>query len=362
MKKKGFWGISISQYIVLGILAFICLLILSIGGVFVLNDSGNQYQTKKLPTATLELPTSVMNDHIVGSWLDTWVGTCTITIKRINGSYQMTRLYSDGSGETKFLIVQIVDGIERLIEYPDSPAGDYMVILENGNLAFYDNAGFIYEDYRAPLVETSTQVNQALREIEPTTTLTLTPTYVSTPIDSTTTQEVIFKDDFQDSGTAAVNWSSLGGTWVVETGMLSCTANGKYLAMIRVPEDFTFQLDIMGINVIDKIIVFRAIDDSTHYGIDFRTDPYNDVVLVKSLPGNTGQIIQTAPFENYNNTWYAMKVDVASNHIKAFINDQPIIDFIDVSSSITGGTVGVGAMLQPGLSVVYYDNIIVSTH
>ncbi len=59
----------------------------------------------------------------------------------------MTRLYSDGSGETKYLDVISIDSVERLIEYPDSPAGDYMIILDNGNLAFYDNQGFIYEDY-----------------------------------------------------------------------------------------------------------------------------------------------------------------------------------------------------------------------
>jgi|GEM_PF-3808554 len=211
-----------------------------------------------------------------------------------------------------------------------------------------------------PLVETSSQVDPSIQENEPTSTPTLTPTYVSPTADSTT-QRIIFKDDFQDSGTTSVNWSPLGGTWIVENGVLSCVANGKYLANITMPEDFTFQLDIMGVNVIDKIIVFRAFDDSTHYGIDFRTAPYNDIVLVKSLPGNTGQIIQTAPFQNYNNTWYTIKVDVANNHIKAFVNGQQIIDFIDVSSPITGGTVGVGAMLQPGFSIVYYDNIVISS-
>ena len=59
----------------------------------------------------------------------------------------MTRLYSDGSGETKHLIVQTVGGTERFIEYLNNPTGDYIVILDNGNLAFYDNEGFIYEDY-----------------------------------------------------------------------------------------------------------------------------------------------------------------------------------------------------------------------
>lgn len=351
MKKKMFGGMTTSQYIVLGVLAFLCLFILSIGGFFILNNSRNRYQAKILPI-------SVSKDFTSGSWLDTWVGTCTITIKKINGSYQMTRLYSDGSSDTKFLTLQIVDGVERLIEYPDSPTGDYMMILENGNLVFYDDEGFIYEDYPLPLVEISTQVDQAKQEIEPTVIPSLTD--VSPLVDSTTTQRIIFKDNFQNSAITSENWSSLGGNWVVENEVLSCVANGKYLANITIQEDFTFQLDIMGVNVVDKIIVFRAIDDSTHYGIDFRTAPYNDIVLVKSLPGNIGQILQTVPFENYNNIWYTIKIDVENYHIKAFINNQQAIDFIDTSSPITGGTIGVGAMLQPGVSIVYYDNIIVS--
>lgn len=61
--------------------------------------------------------------------------------------YEMTRLYEDGSGSTVFLEVKVIAGDERLIEYPNNPAGDYMLILKNGNLAFYDNEGYIYEDY-----------------------------------------------------------------------------------------------------------------------------------------------------------------------------------------------------------------------
>jgi len=59
----------------------------------------------------------------------------------------MTRLFDDGSEYTEVLSVKIVDGIEILVENPNSPAGDYMVILDNGNLSFYDNEGYIYEDY-----------------------------------------------------------------------------------------------------------------------------------------------------------------------------------------------------------------------
>lgn len=147
MKKKRFGGITNSQYIVLFILACISLIILTVGGIFILNSFKYFDSSTIASTFVPERPATVVKNYVVGTWLDNWVSTCTITIKKINGSYQMTRLYNDGSGETKPLIVRIVGGTEILIENPNSPTGDYMVIRDNGNLAFYDNEGFIYEDY-----------------------------------------------------------------------------------------------------------------------------------------------------------------------------------------------------------------------
>ncbi len=154
---------------------------------------------------------------------------------------------------------------------------------------------------------------------------------------------------------------TLGGTWLVENGILRCVANGKYLANSLPPDNFKLQLDIMGIEVVDKIVVFHTLDDSQGYGIDFRSDPYNDLVLVKSMPGNIGQILQTGAIQNYNNIWYKISITMVDNHIQVLINDQIIIDYLDVSSPIKDGRVGVGAMLHnSSVSAVYYDNVIVT--
>ena len=135
---------TVSQITILSVLGCFALILFGVLAGLILSNTKSLSNVQ--PTPAPQRPTAVVNNYIVGTWLDTWVGTCTITIKKINGSYQMTRLYSDGSGETKFLTVQTVGGTERLIEYPNSPTGDYMVI-ENGNLVFYDNDGLIYEDY-----------------------------------------------------------------------------------------------------------------------------------------------------------------------------------------------------------------------
>jgi hypothetical protein len=95
--------------------------------------------------ATLVSSTPKVGGNVIGIWLDTWGLSRTITITKTNDSYQMTTLYGDGSGETKTLGVQVVNGEERLFENPDNFYGDYMVIMANGKLAFFDKQGFIYD-------------------------------------------------------------------------------------------------------------------------------------------------------------------------------------------------------------------------
>ena len=94
--------------------------------------------------ATLIANTPEVTGKVLGIWLDTWAFNRTITITKSNGTYEMTTLYDDGSGETKVLDVKVVNGEDRLYE-SHNMYGDYMVVKNNGNLAFYDDQGFIYE-------------------------------------------------------------------------------------------------------------------------------------------------------------------------------------------------------------------------
>jgi hypothetical protein len=95
--------------------------------------------------ATLDANKTNEDKNVIGTWLDTGSLSHKIVIKKINNSYEMTTVYGDGSGETKTLGVQVVNGEERLYEDPGNLHGDYVVIKGNGNLAFFDNAGLIYE-------------------------------------------------------------------------------------------------------------------------------------------------------------------------------------------------------------------------
>lgn len=82
---------------------------------------------------------------VLGVWNDTWGGiNRKITISKIGEDYQLKEVYSDGSHQTITLGVKIVGDETRLYEIINA-YGDYMVIKANGNLAFYDDQGFIFE-------------------------------------------------------------------------------------------------------------------------------------------------------------------------------------------------------------------------
>jgi hypothetical protein len=78
----------------------------------------------------------------LGIWLDARELPRTITITLQDATYEMISTYEDGTVETKDLFVELVDGENRLFETLN---GEYMVVKSNGNLAFYNDDGVIYE-------------------------------------------------------------------------------------------------------------------------------------------------------------------------------------------------------------------------
>ena len=100
--------------------------------------------TPKTVTTNVGSVSSSSTGTTLGEWKDTWGFARTIIISKVGDVYKMKEIYADGSGGTKYLGVKIVDGQTRLYESENS-FGDYMIIMNNGNLAFYDNQGLIYE-------------------------------------------------------------------------------------------------------------------------------------------------------------------------------------------------------------------------
>jgi len=174
------------------------------------------------------------------------------------------------------------------------------------------------------------------------------------------TAGLLFWDDFSDTSFSNSQWRVQGGTWEVGEGVLKFSANGSLFAGDSSWQDYAFSVDIMGIEVVDKALDFRLKDMSHRYGIDFRSDPYNDIVLVKVSPANANQVLQSVHVPNYSNTWYTLTVMVVGNRIRIMVNDRVVLDYVDNDAPILAGGVGLGGYLQASAaSAIYFDNAIV---
>jgi len=87
--------------------------------------------------------TPIVDGIIIGKWISAIGGSQLIVISKANNSYLMISISADESEYTKTLDVELIDGEERLYLYPRTGYNDYLVIKDNGNLAFYDDLGFI---------------------------------------------------------------------------------------------------------------------------------------------------------------------------------------------------------------------------
>jgi len=93
-------------------------------------------------TATISPITEpTIDKNVIGTWFDTWAKSAgtkyefTIIIRNVNGTYQITKKFEDGSEGTDPIAIKVVNGEERLYEIPGDNFGDYMVIKSNGNFS-----------------------------------------------------------------------------------------------------------------------------------------------------------------------------------------------------------------------------------
>jgi hypothetical protein len=162
MKIKVVLGLTGTQFTILFAMASMCGLLICIGIIIILNNLGyfskpilfwqelSSSETTKQSTytPTSQKPTLTPSDSIlIGKWDDNWVGHCIISIWKVKGAYYMEQLFDDGGIWKLNLAPEYVDGDLHLkIDDPANLSGDYVMILPNGHLVFYDNEGYIYED------------------------------------------------------------------------------------------------------------------------------------------------------------------------------------------------------------------------
>ncbi len=96
----------------------------------------NKTQYEELLAKNLANISEIIEGEIIGEWYDStpyiegkW------TISKNNGKYYLMREFKDGSGDSQIIENSLPNGKGRFL-YNDGR--DYIIIDDNGNLAFYD--------------------------------------------------------------------------------------------------------------------------------------------------------------------------------------------------------------------------------
>jgi hypothetical protein len=166
--------------------------------------------------------------------------------------------------------------------------------------------------------------------------------YIGTP----TPTRGSFKENFDS--TWAQRWTTFGGNWMARNGSLSTvpgSANGaKALAMNTLFTNFTYEGDVQVGAVGNAGFLFRAskpdIGSDSYCGYYVGINAANGQVEI-GWASNSWHSIATVPMAISANTYCHLKVQVADNRIRVFVNDtnQAIADLLD--SRFAGGMVGV---------------------
>jgi hypothetical protein len=168
----------------------------------------------------------------------------------------------------------------------------------------------------------------------------------------------LFEDSFGNTSWTKSQWNVLSGSWQVINGSYACTTTGKTSVGNTSWQNYTITVDIKGEgNAVDKAVIFRYIDENNSYGVDFRSAPYNDIVLNKMVAGVHTVGVASAKVTNNNGTWYSLKVTVANDLIQVYVNDKLLINYSDKSPTLNNGYLALYAQASTPNSVVYFDNL-----
>lgn len=174
----------------------------------------------------------------------------------------------------------------------------------------------------------------------------------------TTSANLLFEDDFSNEIVSQSKWKVESGSWKIIDGTYACFKSNLSLAGDINWKDYTLYADVKAIEAVDKTFRFRYIDEGNNYGLNFRSSPYNDIVLGKIVNGVLYQTVASGKVTNYNGTWYSLKITVVRNTIQVYVNNKIIINYVDPYPNIPNGRIGVGAMLPASPnSAAYFDNV-----
>lgn len=194
---------------------------------------------------------------------------------------------------------------------------------------------------------------------------------------------VLLWDDFKDGNAndgTPVDWEEFegpGGDWWVE--------NEEYIGTVLKggPEspdtpsysragnenwsDYRFDVNIMGDQGVDKLVLFRYHSFNETYAIKLISswpDWYGDKIAL--LKNNLLTWVTSAPYVNKQGIWYKLSIRTQGSNIRVYINDstEPIIDYTDESNPNLTGKIAL--LVWPGYyggpwsrTTVRFDDVLV---
>jgi hypothetical protein len=171
-----------------------------------------------------------------------------------------------------------------------------------------------------------------------------------------------FSDDFEQTEITEQIWEVIDGRWEIVDGTYFCRADSSRCVSMAADsglKNYVLSLDIKGNEGVDKFIDLGFIEGKQLYELNFRSDPYNDLVLTEALNGTSTQI-KSVGIQNKNGNWYHFEIMVYENSIQVFVDNQLVLVASNLSSSVTG-KMGLGLMYSAaqgaGVTSVYFDNV-----
>ncbi len=187
--------------------------------------------------------------------------------------------------------------------------------------------------------------------------------------------DIVFYDDFNDGN--ADGWEEIiGAPWTVVDGEYEQNLSGANLLSRTFAGDeswsnYSFQVDMIGLAGVDKIMDFRRqLDTDSWYGFVIRSDwsGQDEILLKKHVNDPTGIVAATAQYPTQRGVWYTVRVELHDENIKLYIKQRNaesfdlVMDYYDVEPVVTNGKIGFTCWTgAAGACHIRYDNVIVET-
>ncbi|MBI3385197.1 hypothetical protein HY030_03335 [Candidatus Gottesmanbacteria bacterium] len=96
--------------------------------------------------------------------------------------------------------------------------------------------------------------------------------------------------------------------------------------------DYSIEADVKNTEGVDKTIIGRFSDKDHYYILNLRSsfqNQGNDLILGKICCSGHRKELARVPYPNFVDTWYHLRLTFKDREIRAYVNDQLLIDFVD---------------------------------